>query len=107
MLYRVHEGLLLSGGKRYPRGTMSPLKGVSGTAKTLLLEKGRISIVRTPPLDVLPGFERKALVFAKAGITDVSQLLSADLGQLSEQLKIPLGKLEACVADVREYLVIF
>lgn len=107
MLYRVHASLLLSSGKRYPKGSIGPLKDVSATARRILLEKDRISIVHTPPLDVLPGFKRKALVFAEVGINDMSQLLCADLVQLSEQLKIPLDKLEACVDEVREYLVIF
>jgi len=104
-LYRTLERL--SGDKGvYPSGIVSDLRKISKGAIAALLEKRRIVLVEAPPLRVLPGWKERAAVLEPLGIEDVSQLVTADLDKVAEELDIPVEGLREAAQDARQWVEI-
>lgn len=99
-MYRLLDDL----GSDLPKGSLQSLKHVSPKAIALLLEKERIAKWQSPPLEVLPGWSRKAAVFAEVGILTVSDLVGADPEKLLEELEIPAMALERCLEEVAQWV---
>jgi len=106
MLFRVHTNLGFTSGIRYVPGDIEPLKEVSGTIRQILLARGAISKVQAPPLHILPGWRDRAELFESVGITDVDQLICADLREVSEKTQVPLSTLVLYVSVVKQFLVL-
>ena len=86
------------------KGTLHTLDFLTPKTVQALLEHDRIAEWHSPPLAVLPGWERKAKVFAEAGVVTVSDLLEADQDELAEGLEIPAATLEQCLEEVEDWI---
>jgi len=86
------------------KGTLHSLDFLTPKTVAILLEHDRIAEWQSPPLAVLPGWERKAKVFAEAAVITVSDLLEADKDGLSEQLEIPATTLDQCLEEVEDWI---
>ena len=105
-LYRTLERLSGDDGTVYEMGIVSPLKGIKPKVIAVLLEKKRIVEVQAPPLRVLPGWRAKAAVLEPLGIEDVSQLVTADLDKVAEELDTPVEGLREAAQDAQQWLTI-
>lgn len=104
-LYRILEDLWnLSTNRRIPMGSLDSLKDASKKDIQKLLDLGRISEVKPPPLKVLPGWETRAAKLEEVGITDVSQLVTADLEQVAEELDVSEEGLQESVEDALRWI---
>ena len=107
-LYRTLERL--SGGgpsgkaKIIKMDEVTALEGVPAKAIAALLKLGRIVEVKAPPLRVLPGWKEKAKVLEPLGIEDVSQLVTADLDEVAEELDVPVEGLRRAAQDARRWI---
>jgi len=102
--YRILDNLRFSKKPRILKGEVSGLKGLSPEQIRILLKRGAISEVASPPLSILPGWGRRWPVFKKAGIEDINQLLSADLDSLSKELRISVETLQHCAEEAKGWL---
>jgi len=105
-LYRTLERILFDNDVVFDQFIVSPLKGVPQAVLDILLTKGRVVEVHTPPLAVLPGWEGKAAALAPLGIEDVSQLLDADLDKVAEELDTPVEYLREAAQDAQSWMEI-
>lgn len=85
-------------------GTLDSLSRITKKALKILLEKGCVAKWESPPLDILPGWSRKARAFKTVGVKTVAQLLSADAVKLAKQLKISQDALNECIKDAKEWI---
>ena len=99
-MYRLLDNL----GGELQKGTLQTLSHLSPKAIKALLAKDRIAEWQSPPLEVLPGWQRKAEVFAEVGITTVAQLVMADPEELLKRLEIPAMALESCLEEVIQWV---
>jgi len=106
-LYRVHSNLDLACGKEYPRGVTSALEDISKAGKQILLERGAISEARVPPLDIIPGWYKRAEMLEKVGIYNAAQLICADVAELARVLFIPEEDAQVLIDEVKDYLTVF
>ncbi len=105
-LYRIHVSVQVEGGRRYRAGEIAELKEVSKEGIETLLGKEVISIARTPPLSVLPGWDERSKVLAEEGIEDVEDLLcTTEEDRLAELLEVPEGELEEMYQEARSFLI--
>lgn len=104
MLYRVWGNIIFEDGERLKRGQMTSLKGRSPARIAILLERKAISEVQSPPLRVLPKWEKKADVLEMHGIVTVVDLVTANLEELSAKLDVPVDALERVVASARGWI---
>ena len=86
------------------KGTLHTLDFLTPRAVKALLEKDRIAVWQSPPLDLLPGWKRKAEAFAKAKILTVSDLVEANQAELAEELEIPAATLDQCLVEVEQWV---
>lgn len=86
------------------KGTLDSLSKVTKGALEILLKRGCVARWESPPLEVLPGWARKAKAFKTVGVTTVAQLLSADAVKLAKQLNISQGSLNECIKDAKEWI---
>ncbi len=105
-LYRTLERLSGDDGTVYEMDTITPLKGIRPQVIAVLLEKKRIALVQAPPLRALPGWEEKAAILEPLGIEDVSQLVSANLDKIAEELDTPVEGLRKAAQDARSWLTV-
>jgi hypothetical protein len=103
-LYRTLERLSGDDGTVYEMDIVSPLKGIKPKVIAVLLEKKRIAVVQAPPLRVLPGWEERAAVLEPLGIEDVSQLVTADLDKVAEELGTEVEHLREAALDAQRWL---
>jgi hypothetical protein len=100
------ERLLGDDGTVYEMGLVSPLKGIKSKVIDVLLEKRRIVVVQAPPLRALPGWKERAAVLEPLGIEDVSQLVTADLGEVAEKLDTPVEGLRRAALEAQSSLTV-
>jgi len=105
-LYRTLERLSGDDGTVYEMGIVSPLGGITSKALAALLAKHRIVVVDSPPLRVLPGWKDKAAVLEPLGIEDVSQLVTADLDKVAEELGTTVENLREAAQEAQSWLTI-
>jgi hypothetical protein len=105
-LYRTMERLLGEDGTVYEIDLVTPLKGIRPKVIAVLLEKKRIVVVQTPPLLGLRGWEERAAVLEPLGIEDVSQLVTADLDEVAEELDTSVETLRKAAQDAQSWLSI-
>ena len=103
-LYRTLERIIFDDDVVFDQFIVSPLKGVPKSILEILLAKGRVVEVQTPPLAVLPGWEEKAAVLAPLGIEDVSQLVDADLDKVAEELGTPVRGLRKAALEAQSWM---
>lgn len=105
-LYRTLERLLGEDGTVYEMDLVSPLKGIKPKVIAVLLEKKRIAEVQAPPLRVLPGWKERAAVLEPLGIEDVSQLVTADLDEVAEELGTKVEYLREAAQDAQQWITV-
>jgi len=104
-IYRILEDLWnLSTNRRIPMGALDQMKDASQKDIQKMIDLGRISEVKPPPLSILPGWTSRAAKLAEVGIKDVSQLASADIGQVAEELDVSEEGLQESVADALRWI---
>jgi len=103
-LYRTLERIIFDDDVEFDQFTVSPLKGVPKAILKILLNKGRIVEVQTPPLAVLPGWEAKAAALEPLGIENVSQLVDADLDEVAEELDTPVEELRKAALEAQSWM---
>lgn len=101
MLYRVLERIRMDSGRFFEMGSVSAMTGVRPRVMRLLLEKNRIAEVQSPPLKILPGWEKRAELLEPLGIVDVGDLVVADLEQVAKELGVPIGGLQRAANEAR------
>jgi len=104
ILYRVHSAVRSSCDILYKAGSVSALDSISQKGINRLLERGTITEVSLPPLCFLVDDRGLVEALLKLGIEDVAQLLCADLGELSEQLKTSEKILMEVVKQIEVYI---
>ena len=100
-MYRLLDDL----GADLKKGTLNQLEFLSPKAIGLLLAKERISEWHSPPLEILPGWQEMAPVFAEAGIDTVSDLVEADPDELDEEMGFPEHIVERYLEEASSYIV--
>jgi hypothetical protein len=102
-LYRVRRPIAY---KRQviPRGALHRLEKISGVGIEKLLAKGAIHEVQGPPLEVLPGWTKRAQRLARAGIVDAAQFLGADLAQVAAFMGVKPATVLRWMDEVRGWL---
>lgn len=104
-LYRAIERVTFADGRRsLEMGEVDSLKGVTKKGIQVLMKKGAIAPVSSPPLKILPGWERKAEVLKEAKIEDVEDLLTADLPEVAKELEVSLEGLEEAADQARQWI---
>lgn len=83
ILYRALDNLLYQG-KRIPQGALHSLDKLDARCISILIEKGRISMYRAPPLAVLPGFKYRAKRLEKFDM-DTADLFSLTTKQIAQR----------------------
>lgn len=104
MLYRILDDLVFSDRTRYEKGQVLALREVKKEVLDALLVSGAVSEAHTPPLNVLPGWQKKAEVLEAVGVTTISDLVEADAEGLSEKLDITEEALQRVVEDASRWL---
>jgi hypothetical protein len=103
-LYRTLERIVFDDDTVFNQFIVSPLKGVPKSILKILLAKGRITEVQTPPLAVLPGWEERAVALEPLGIENVSQLVDADLDKVAEKLDTPVKSLRKAAREAQSWM---
>jgi hypothetical protein len=88
-----------------PKGTLQELKQVSPKSLEALLKNGRIVKWGAPPLEALPGWERKSRAFEEVGVVTVADLIAADVEELSKRMNVSEDTLQGCVDEARRWVV--
>lgn len=101
-LYRVLQALSVKD-KRVPTGTVTMLH-LKASSYPILEAQGAIARVSTPPLAILPGWERRAAVLEKNGITTVEDLLEA-LDADGGKIAALVGEAPAVVGQWQQQLI--
>ena len=104
MLYRVLYNIVFEDGEFLAGGEVSQLLGRSRKTITMLLARGAISEVQSPPLRVLPGWEGRAEVLEGIGIKTVVDLLVADPRQVARKINVSVTALERATDSVRRWI---
>ncbi len=89
-----------------PEYTTSELKRVSESAKEILLNKGAIAEISTPPLEILPGWEEKAEVFKEVGIETIGDLVTADVEEVAQELHVPAEGIQEAADEARDWMTV-
>ncbi len=87
-----------------PEGTMSELKKVSGNALEILLDRDVITEVQTPPLEILPGWEERAVQLKEVGIETIGDLVTADIENVAEELNVPAEGIQEAADEARDWM---
>ena len=103
-LYRVVHRLSFDSGEMIEAGVVDSLEGIPPRVISILLEKGRISEVRAPPLRILPGWEKKAEALEALGIENVDQLVDANLDEVAEELGTSVKGLRVAARSARQWV---
>lgn len=103
-LYRTLERIIFDDDVVFDQFIVSPLKGVPKAILDILLARGRIVEIQTPPLAALPGWEDRAAMLEPLGIEDVSQLVDADLDEVAESLDTPVESLRAAALEAQSWM---
>jgi hypothetical protein len=86
------------------RGELSKLEGVKPAALARLIAAGCVAPLATPPLEVLPGWDRRAARLAKHGVEDAGQLLEADTADLARALRVKAAVIEQWKSEIKSWL---
>jgi len=103
-MYRILDDLEWSSGRKLAKGSIDSLQGVGRGVLAVLEERGVISRVQAPPLEVIPGWKERAEELSTLGVEDVDDLLEADLSELAEGLDTPLEELEQSADEALQYI---
>ena len=103
-LYRVVHRLSFDSGEIIEAGVVDSLEGIQPRVISILLEKGRISEVKAPPLRILPGWKEKAEALGTLGIEDVGQLVDANLDEVAEELGTSVEGLRKAAQSARQWV---
>ena len=94
MLYRLHDNIS-TGREVFPKGSISKLSRVSEEGVKTLLEKETISVVKSPPLSVIPGWDDRVEQLAELGYNYVADVLGEDLDELSGRTEISVDEFKS------------
>lgn len=104
-LYRAIERITFADGRRtLEMGEVSSLKAVTEKGIQVLLDKGAIAPVSSPPLKILPGWEQKAEALTSLEIENVEDFLTADLEHVAKELDVSLEGLEQAAEEARNWI---
>jgi len=105
MLYRALADL--DAGKRVIRkGCVFLGKELGESVCDALLQRGRIAVVSTPPLIVLPNWTIRAELLRTVGIVTVEQFLEFDTDELAKAIERTLEKVNEWKKEVKAQFVI-
>jgi len=105
MIYKALDRIRFEDGRVLDRGKTSRLAGIRLRAIQFLIDRGALHEVQTPPLEILPGWERRAKVLKeRAGITFAAELITANLEEVAEKTRISMRALRAAREDVLQYV---
>lgn len=103
-LYRVVRNLAIGDTEVIEAGIMDPLKMIKGKTLAILIERGAITEVAPPPLEVLPGWKIRSRKLKPFGITDALQFLEADKAQLAKQMKVTVETINSWQVEIEKWL---
>ena len=104
-LYRMIERITFADGRpSLEMGAVSRLKGISKKGIKILLKKGAIAPVSSPPLSILPGWEERAKLLASVGVMNIEDLLTSDLGEIARRLNISPGGLRQAANEAKRWV---
>ena len=106
-MYRLINALLLGNNSTLPAGIIADLEGeykIKPKVIDVLIERGAIARVSTPPLEVLPGWAYRARRLSSKGIETVEDLLRSDTATLAEVLGVKPETVETYKTEARESL---
>jgi len=93
--YRALDDLIFAPGDVTPRGELVRAEKFKDEATiAILVSKRRISPVATPPLAVLPGWERRAEKLAQADIRNVEDFFETDVKEIAEHMGVTARTVE-------------
>lgn len=88
------------------RGDLTNLAHMEPERIALLVRRGAVAPISPPPLEELPGWEKRAAKLAKYDILTAEQFLEADNAQLCRVLRVKAETVEQYRRDVYESLVV-
>ena len=103
-IYRVLHDMTRGHEERIRAGTVDTLDWLKPKHISVLVERGVISEILGPPLEVLPGWTLRAQKVEAHGIHDVEQFLLADAGALAEWLEVKVETIAAWKRELLEWL---
>lgn len=86
-MYRVKKNLA-RGEIIVPRGIIDPLEGFSAKAIDILIQRGAIAPVASPPISEIPRWITRAARLAEIGIITIGDLLEADTGTVATHMNV-------------------
>lgn len=105
-LYRVIENLRRNV-TLIPAGSLITAEGWKEADIAALVVGGAVSKIAGPPLELLPGWERRGKFLAeKYGIEDAVQFLDTDDKFLSEELHVSVEAVQRYKKEVMRWLVV-
>ncbi len=87
-----------------PKDTVSELNRVSGSALEILLDREVITEVQTPPLEILPGWEERAIELKEVGIETIGDLVTANIESVAEELDVPTEGVQEAADEARNWI---
>ena len=106
-LYRIlHDLGPFRDGSVLIAGSTDELLRSSTNAIGILLDKGIIAIAYTPPLEIIPGWEKRALKLKEAGIETVGDLVTANIAEVAEKLNVPAEGIEEAADEAKGWISI-
>ena len=103
-LYRVLSNLTRGQEELIKAGTVETLAWLKQKHIAVLVERGAVSEVHAPPLEVLPGWTVRAEKLAPYGIIDVGRFLETPAAQLAEWMEVKVETIELWRRELLEWL---
>jgi len=104
-IYRIHDNLHVADDRMLRQGSLARLDFLPEAAITRLEARETISRIKSPPLAVLPGWVLRGQILESCGITDIEQLLEADVTWLGATLDKPPELIEKWQAEATLWLM--
>lgn len=105
-MYRVNRRLSRGEKKPIEPGSIIEIQWLPDDKIQKLINCGAVTRIAPPPLDVLPGWERRAVKLEKMGITNVVQLLTASVDEVAAHMKVKPATVLKWMDEARNWLIV-
>ena len=102
VMYRLMKNLIF-GERIVPRGSIKRL-GLDDEAIAILLERGAIALIASPPISEIPLWGKKAKKLEEVGVLLVEHLLEADEAKIAEHMDVTKEAVQAWKKELAGWL---